>query len=165
MNELNQNLKNDGCNCRHRIILPSECGVQKSVSDEINKKNKHELFVQSRKSVIDYAKSNIVGKKVYRKELNGNIEFTKKGVKEALNQRHEKYVEKNKAIKDIVELLKNAPYIESVENYKKGKKPTIVRYHYFGINIVDIPSQIVIEENNLGRLVFYSITKEKPNNL
>ena len=125
------------------------------------KKATKEEIAKSRKDVLDYSRNNIVGEKIRRKEIRSDIEFTRKGIKKALNQSHERYLEKNKAIKNIVDLLKKAPYIESVDNFKKDKKPTIKKYHYFSIDIADIPSQIVIEENSIGRLVFYAITKEK----
>jgi len=142
-----------GYNCGHELIPVSDANVPREL--------KSIIASELRKEVLDYAKSNIIGKRVYRNELDSDVEFTKRGIKEALNQRHEKYFEKNRAIKNIVELLEEAPYIESTDNFKRDTKPNIAKYHYFSIDIAGIPSQIVLEENNIGRIIFYSITKEK----
>ncbi len=120
-----------------------------------------ELFHLSRKQVLDYAKTNILGKKVFRKELGTNIEFTKRGIKEALSQPHDYYLEKNELVKNIVAILETAPYKEPpVKNKKAGKKSHVLKYHYFSLLVKNVPSQIVVEEDKYGKFTFYSISRE-----
>jgi hypothetical protein len=150
-----------GWNCGHALIPVPEKDVPEGVRNKIAQKKIHEQNTKSRQSVLEHAKHEIIGQSLYRKELNATIEFTKRGIKEALNQRHEKYLEKNEAIKDMVTMLKKAPFIESAINKKPEKKPNILKYHYFSIEIAGMPSQIVVEENKQGKFIFHSITKQK----
>lgn len=105
-------------------------GVFKDSKIQMQKKIK-----LNRKEIIEWAKSNLVNNRttVIRSELHSPISFSNSGIKEALNQPHNHYHEKNKAIKDIVILLESSAYAGSAED-GKGK---CLRFHYFKITIND----------------------------
>lgn len=108
-----------------------------------------------RKAIIDWARLNLVnnGVTVPRAELRGNISFSNSGIKEAVNQPHNHYSEKNQAIKNIVDLLLNATYTGSAID-TKGR---CLQFHYFEITINEDDSFIVVKENYDGTFRFYSI--------
>lgn len=112
------------------------------------------MFVE-RKEIIAWAKINLVNKHitVFRAELNGYIGFSNSGIKEAINQPHKHYDEKNKAIRNIVELLKNAQYVK----YAEDVKARCFGFYYFKTTINDFDSFIVVKKNYDNTLRFYSI--------
>jgi len=110
-----------------------------------------------RKEIISWAKSELVNKRVtvLKAELNGNISFSVSGIKEALNQPHNHYHEKNQAIINIVKLIENSSYAGSAVDTKKK----CVQFHYFKTIINGEDSFIVVKENydiNF-KFTFYSI--------
>lgn len=98
---------------------------------------------------------------IYRKEI-GTITFTKKGLKEAINQPFSpRYIEKLELISgDLHDKIQNGDYSGYALN-AKPKNKHIIRFHYIDILIVDTPSQIVISEDKWGKHTFYSITQKK----
>ena len=108
-----------------------------------------------RKKIIEWAKLNLVnnGTTVSRAELTGPISFSNSGIKEAINQPHKHYHEKNEAIKDIVQLLGSSIYSGNAEDVK-GR---CLRYHYFRVTINDDDSFIVVKEHYDNTLRFYTI--------
>jgi hypothetical protein len=152
-----------GWNCQHELIPVPKSQVPTELVQKFAERPSKQQVVASRKSTMERASENIIGKKVFRKELNADIEFTKKGIKEAIFEPHDKYLEKNRAIQNIVEALKTAEFMESADNRKPDKKPNAIRYHYFAIDIAGVPSQIVVEENKQGKFIFYDISRKKAN--
>ncbi len=113
----------------------------------------HQTLKQQRKTIKEWAKTNLTNKTVKHKALDKEIYFTVKGIKEALNQPHKHIIAKNKAIKRIDTLIKKAEYIRSGID-SKGRN---IKYHYLKIFINNEPSFIVIKEEE-GRNTLYSIT-------
>lgn len=112
-----------------------------------------ELKIQ-RKSVLTYAKENIVGTTVKHNKFEKPIQFTVKGIKEAINQPHEYIREKNIVILQADEYIKEAKFIKSAISTKNDRE----KMHYLEIEIKKKPSYIVIKENlNTKEISFYSI--------
>lgn len=86
--------------------------------------------------------------------LDKPVTFTMKGIKEATNQPHMHFLEKNEAIKKILEISLQSIYIgwrhdDSKRNYL---------YRYYKTVIAGDDSFIVIRENTDTHLIdFYSI--------
>jgi hypothetical protein len=108
-----------------------------------------------RKKILDWAKLNLVnsGVTVSRAELNNDISFSNSGIKEAVNQPHNHYHEKNQAIKNIVDLLLNSTYAGTA----KDTKGRCLQFHYFKTTINGDDSFIVVKENYDRTFRFYSI--------
>ncbi len=108
-----------------------------------------------RKDIIDWAKTNLVENHltVFRVELAHKISFSNNGIKEAINQPHNHYFEKNDAIIDIVSLLEASIYVGNATD-SKGK---CLQYHYFKTKINNDDSFIVVKENYDGTHIFYTI--------
>ncbi len=108
-----------------------------------------------RKEIINWAKLNLVnnGATVFRAEINNHISFSNSGIKEAINQPHNHYHEKNLAIKDILILLEQAKY----EGNAVDVKNRCLRFHYFKTTINNDESFIVVKENYDDTFKFYSI--------
>ena len=70
-----------------------------------------------RKKILDFAKQNLIKKikikRVIPEKEEKEINFSTKGIKEAINQPHKFYNEKNKAILNIVSLIKTSEYIRT----------------------------------------------------
>lgn len=108
-----------------------------------------------RKEILEWAKINLVNNEasVFRVELNNHISFSNSGIKEALNQPHNHYHEKNRAIKDILILLQHSKY----EGNAVDVKNRCLRFHYFKTAINNNESFIVVKENYDNTFKFYSI--------
>ena len=80
--------------------------------------------------------------------------FTMKGIKEAINQPHKHYIEKNRAIKGIQNLLESADLVKKEEDISRVE----FRYYYFRTIISGERSFIVLREIRFtGITDFYSI--------
>jgi len=108
-----------------------------------------------RRRIREWAKDNLVitGVTVFRIELKTPIGFTNNGIKEALNQPHNHYQEKNLSIMAIVRLIETAIY----EGTAIDMKGTCLQFHYFKTTINNDDSFIVVKENYDGTHVFYTI--------
>lgn len=109
-----------------------------------------------RKELLNWAKENLLGKVVQREDIAQPIRFTTKGLKEALNQPHKHYLEKNEALRDIVERIQNGKYLGS----KQDDKGRGIVFHYLTTDIAGETSIIVLKEN-ITELQFYSITEKR----
>ena len=80
-----------------------------------------------------YSRKKLVGKKVQHPELVAPIEFNHKGIKEAFNQPHKDYNEKNLLLPYMDTVLKKATYL----GYKKDFKNNIMvaKIHIFETTI------------------------------
>jgi len=108
------------------------------------------------KSLRNWAKENIQQTTIHHNQLNRNIEFTGKGLKEYLNQPHKHYYEKNELIKDISNILKNSKYLGSNKYVKRN--PMILNSHVFEIEIKGEKSWLIVREDKANNLSFYSIS-------
>ena len=112
-----------------------------------------------RRRIREWAKDNLViaGVTVFRIELKSPIVFKNNGIKEALNQPHRCYEEKNVAIMDIVNLIETAVY----EGNAIDTKGSCLQFHYFKTTISSDDSFIVIKENHDGTHIFYTIVDRR----
>ncbi|KXB77535.1 hypothetical protein HMPREF1860_01329 [Prevotella amnii] len=109
---------------------------------------------RNRKQATAAAKAALIGKTAKHPMIAGAIKFSTYGIKEAINQPHSKLYEKNKLVKDIISVIKNATYSKTAKD-RKGRGWI---FHYLKINIAGIDSYIVIRQ--IGKeYSFYSITE------
>ena len=136
-----------------RIIVTLNSGISgRDMNDFMTKQ-------EFRKSIKEFARRELISKIIIEDKLVGKkIIFTMNGIKEAINQPHKLYNEKNNAIFNIVELIKNSKYIKSTNEQKEN--PMIKQYHYFEIKIKNECSFIVIRERKDGVCSFYSIVEK-----
>jgi len=108
---------------------------------------------EQRTSIKNWAKENLVGKTVKHPKIEKPILFTATGVKEALNQPHKHIVEKNDAIKNIKNLIKDSKFIKT----EKDSKGRDIEYSYLKTKLNKEDSFIVIKKQD-GINSFYSIS-------
>lgn len=101
------------------------------------------------------ATENLLRKTVNHKKLKG-IQFSKTGIKEALNQPHENRDEKNYIIPFIDEVIAKSEYL-GFSDFNKNN-PMIKGSHIFKTIIGGKPSYIIVRERITGELYFYSIS-------
>ena len=118
-------------------------------------KQKAELKEQ-RKKTLAWGKQALIGKKIVRPDFDQPITFTVCGLKEAINQPHKNYKEKNEALRHIDLLIQQGEYVGSAGDIK-GRPFT---YHYLKIKIRGIDSFIVLREEK-GSLSFYSLVERR----
>ena len=100
------------------------------------------------------AKENLKGKKIFEPSTGKWVTFTSKGIKEAANQPHRHYREKNEAIRTITELFCSSEYVGS--SLDDTREMYLCRY--YKTTIAEEDSFIVIRENRYTGLVeFYTI--------
>lgn len=114
---------------------------------------------RNRKQCTEQAKKALIGKTASNKDIERDIHFTIKGIKEAINQPHKHYYYKNKAITNIRERIEKATYIGCKADTKG--RPRL--YHYLETEIRGEPSYVVIKEEE-GLKTFYSIIEKKREN-
>lgn len=117
-----------------------------------------ENLQEERKAIREWAKENLAGKTTVVNGVSAPVEFTMNGIKETLNQPHKRVFAKNRALQDIVALLKEGTYIKECPE-EKGN-PMIRRYHYIRIEIAGEASYAIIRELTDGRAQFYSIVEK-----
>lgn len=141
----------------HPYVQKAYPGAGEAVEQFIGKELSKEEIKQSRSIVREWAKTNLIGKRVQVKGLDKPVSFTSTGIKEALNQPHKHLLEKNETVRHIVSMLKEATYVRTDQDVK-GRN---YKYHYFETKIAGEPSYIVIRENMDNKLVdFYSIVEK-----
>lgn len=95
---------------------------------------------------------------VYREELQASIGFTRRGIKECINQPFRHFVPKLEMIRDNLELsLRNSVY-EGFQETVKGGKEHVKGYHYFRTEIANHPAYFNVELTVQNKLILYTIT-------
>lgn len=89
-------------------------------------------------------------------ERSVNVQYSAKRIKHGVSQPHINIFEKNRAMLNIENLLKESTYVQTVPNVKQAKRQ-VKQYHYLLIEIAEQPSYIVLEELLDGNIYFYSI--------
>ena len=121
------------------------------------KETVEKMLVKLRRAeTLEYARENIVQEQCTVSGIDTPVQFTVKGIKEAINQPHEHTLEKLEAIRRIRELLQKGELVKS--EFDKKDNPMVIRYHYVEISVAGKPSYAVIREMRDGRMVFYTIT-------
>lgn len=135
--------------------IHSRCVCWPEYHDEDNPFNPtKEILDESRKKTIEYGKENLLGRTFSMPGIEKPVTFTMKGIKESANQPHKHFVEKNDAVRDIIEIAPNSTYVGGREDDKKRH----YYYRYYKTTISGDDSFIVIRENkDTGLIDFYSI--------
>jgi len=100
------------------------------------------------------AKQKLIGKTVDHPKVS-NIGFSNGGLKEAFNQPHEEYYDKNLLILYMDTVIPKSEYL-GFTTYRA--RDTIKGSHIFKILINDKPSYIIVREDDGGKRIFYSIS-------
>lgn len=132
-----------------------EIGIEQS--EKIRAMAEKETIRWERTFIKDVARENLIGKSVDVKigEAQQKVTFNSAGIKEAINQPHEDLLEKNRAILNIEQLIKDALYINTQADALGDLD--VKRWHYLGTVIGGKQSFIVLKEYATGETVFYSI--------
>ena len=109
-----------------------------------------------RKEIQKEAFEKLVGTIIRNDSFDMDVNITKRGVKEWLNQPHEKYNEKNELLLSIKEVFKNAKY-EGFTDYFKDN-PMFSKTHVFTTLIGDFQSYILVIEDVIGKCILYSVS-------
>ena len=89
-----------------------------------------------RKEVWEWAKENLVGKKIYLSGIKKEIVFNRNGIRHDISRVYSNYEIKLKSIYFLEDLLKNSIYI-SKESDKKGRKEVKWIYNFNNIAEID----------------------------
>ena len=144
-----------------QIIFPKGHPYFKGIPKKVMAEAEKVQLKAVRKNVFSLAKQNLLGKQIFRKEVNGKIGFTVSGIKEAINQPHNNYIAKTRLIPQLDKILKKSVYIKSAAN--KGKDWNVVRFHYFEMMTGKKRSFIVVKELRSGEMDVYTITDKIKN--
>ena len=71
---------------------------------------------RNRKQATAAAKAALIGKTAKHPTIKGDVIFTMTGIKEAINQPHKYFIEKNKAVVNVIELIEKGEYIKCVRH-------------------------------------------------
>lgn len=116
-----------------------------------------EILREKRAEATKEGRKNLGSKVTNKDGALEDIEFTVKGIKEAVNNPSDNYEAKLDAVKDIKKLIRDGKYSGFEENKKKEAKPGIAGYHYIKTIIGGREAYILIQQDKYGRLTFYSI--------
>lgn len=108
-----------------------------------------------RKEIQKYAIKMFKGQIVHNKK---DIKITTKGIKEFLNQPHEHYFKKNELAKNLPEIIKKSEYIGELPYHKE--KLNVIKSHLYEIKINHDKSWLIMREDSIGNINFYSITDQ-----
>ncbi len=101
---------------------------------------------------------------VYHDGLKASIIFTKKGIKECVNQPFRNYLKKLSLIYyGLEEALRLSEYDGCPEPPDPGKEH-VVSYHYFETSIAGRPAFFNVQLTKQGDYVLYTITDSRRNN-
>ena len=109
---------------------------------------------KSRNEAVTYGKENLIGKTMIMEGIDRPVTFTVTGIKEAANQPHRHFIEKNDAIKNILTIGPLSSLIkESIDDKRRN-----YLFRYYRTTIAGDDSFIIIRENLDTKLIdFYSI--------
>lgn len=108
----------------------------------------------SRKEALEFGRQNLIGKSIMMQGLDKPVTFTVSGLKEAVNLPHKHFIEKNEAVKNILEIAPSAPLV--AERMDDKGRPFYFRY--YRVKIAGEDSYIVIRENLDTKIIdFYGI--------
>ena len=108
----------------------------------------------SRKKTIEYGRKYLIGRTLSLPGFNRAVTFTMRGIKEAANQPHRHFLEKNEAVRNILNVAAESLYI----GWRHDDTKRNYIYRYFQITLAGDDSFIVIRENTDTKLIdFYSI--------
>ncbi len=131
-------------------IFTDECPYVKKSGKEAE----HQVLKTLWKSNFNWAMDNIRGKNVRNKNTDEEINISRRGIKEFLNQNHDEYIIKNEMIRSIRGILENAEYMG--ETYHVGKVSKI-----FKTQIKGRDNYIIVNRDINDNLFLHSITESE----
>ena len=138
---------------KHNFVKNTTTVAKKSIKEQLEKLERGSI----RSDCLKKAKE-LQGKKVKHSFLEKSIVFTRKGIKEFINQPHKYYNEKNLLAYDLKEVVKTATYVRSAPNLKGNRR--IVQFHYFETKVKKETSFIIIKETIGGEQQFYGVVEK-----
>lgn len=133
------------------------CGAFPVYKDDIIEgMTNNDILKIRRKQLFAEAKQSLSGKTFISDNIEKEIRFTTTGIKEFLNQPHQKYEAKNELISSIKDVISKSKYIGYSKYHKDS--PYIVKSHIFETNVAGVPSWIIAREDKDGIISFYSIS-------
>ena len=106
-----------------------------------------------RQEIREWVKANLVGKKVYRQELEDYIEFTWQGLKHDIGNSRKFQRERLEILKEMENLLATATFAGTENDYHN--RPDIKAYHYFTKEIENVPLLKIVVRENEEKKFFY----------
>lgn len=104
-------------------------------------------FEQLREEIKQWVRENLVGKKVYREELNDFVEFTWQGLKHDIGNNRKYQLERLEILKQMESILTLATYVGKTDDTEN--RADIKCFHYFVYQISELPDlRIVIKETH-----------------
>lgn len=147
------------CVCLPVPVFPEDApiidsGLERTALTDTQKAHRRSIFETARDRFKGEVVENVVP-----------ITISAKGIKEALNQPHAQYFEKNELMLDLPNVIKEAKYIERVPYHKDNY--FIVASHILEMEMDGKTSYIIARESRDGMITFYSIsdsykTKQTP---
>lgn len=141
-----------------QLFAPSHPFI-KNTSKKEKAKVKEQLEKLERAAIRDdvreWSRKGLQGSSASAAGVDFKIMFTGRGIKEALNQPHKHFNDKNLLIRDIKQVVKKGKYIGSRANDKGGRG--VVRFHYWEIQVKGEKSWVVVRELSNGEFHFYTI--------
>jgi len=113
-----------------------------------------ETLRTQRIEILENAKKILKDKFAVHSKIEGKIYFSNRYIKEAINQPHNNILEKNKAILNIIDLIKKSKYIDFVLDTKNRCEG----FYYLETNIKEEKSYIILRKEFTGEIKFYTIT-------
>ncbi|RRA99478.1 LPD3 domain-containing protein [Larkinella rosea] len=97
---------------------------------------------------------------IYREEIDAEIRFNVKGIKECINQPFSNYIAKIDLVRDnIEEALKTAKYVGFTDK-QTHPKAHILGYHFFETTIAGETAYFNVQVTIQNELYLYSVTQE-----
>ena len=99
------------------------------------------------------------GKSITLPGMEAKATITGASIKEWTNQPHKHFIEKNRILLDIEEVMKKSEYKGAIDNYEKN--PDVKLSHIFQTSIKDDLTWIIIKEYKWRDFVLHSISDSK----
>lgn len=127
--------------------------------DVIEGMTNNDILKIRRKQLFLEAKESLSGTVFTPDNIGREIRFTTTGIKEFLNQPHQKYEAKNELILNIKEVILKSKYLGYSDYHKNN--PNIKASHLFETKIGGINSWLIVREGIDGTLNFYSVSDNR----
>lgn len=124
--------------------------------DVIEGMTNNDILKIRRKQLFIEAKESLSGKKFTPHNIGREIRFTTTGIKEFLNQPHQKYEAKNELISSIKEVISKSKYLGYSDYHKNN--PYIAKSHILETNIAGSDSWLILREDQKGVICFYGVS-------
>lgn len=133
------------------------CGAFPVYRDDVAEgMTNNDILKIRRKQLFIEAKESLSGKTFTPDNIGREIRFTTTGIKEFLNQPHQKYEAKNELILNIKDVISKSKYL-GYSSYHKNN-PYIAKSHILETNIAGSDSWLILREDQKGVICFYGVS-------